>query len=63
MEDAEKRKFLTLPGLELRPLGHPVRSQSPYPLRYPGSMNMKKEVEQQSIVASEYVVMSHKLER
>jgi hypothetical protein len=27
----------TLPGLELRPLGHPTRSQSLYPLRYPGS--------------------------
>jgi hypothetical protein len=26
----EKRKFLTLPGLELRPLGHPAHSQSLY---------------------------------
>jgi hypothetical protein len=33
----EKRKFLTLPRLELRPLGHPTRSQSLYRLRYPGS--------------------------
>jgi hypothetical protein len=33
--DVEKRKFLTLPGLELRPLGHPARSQSVYRLRYP----------------------------
>jgi hypothetical protein len=24
LEDLEKRKFLTLPGLELRPLGRPV---------------------------------------
>jgi hypothetical protein len=24
--DLEKRKFLTLPGLELRPLGRPARS-------------------------------------
>jgi hypothetical protein len=28
MDDVENRKFLTLPGLELRPLGHPARSQS-----------------------------------
>jgi hypothetical protein len=25
LDDVEKRKFLTLPGLELRPLGRPVR--------------------------------------
>jgi hypothetical protein len=35
--DMEKRKFLTLPGLEFRPLRHPARSQSLYWLRYPGS--------------------------
>jgi hypothetical protein len=33
----EKRKFLTLPGLELRPLCCPARSQSLYRLRYLGS--------------------------
>jgi hypothetical protein len=33
----EKRKFLTLPGLELRPLSRPARCQSLYRLRYPGS--------------------------
>jgi hypothetical protein len=37
LEDVEKRKFLILPGLELRPLGRPARSQSLYRLRYPGS--------------------------
>jgi hypothetical protein len=26
LDDFEKRKFLTLPGLELRPLGRPARS-------------------------------------
>jgi hypothetical protein len=31
LDDVEKRKFLTLPGLELRPLGRPARSQS-FPL-------------------------------
>jgi hypothetical protein len=29
------RKLFTLPGLELRPLGRPARSQSLYRLRYP----------------------------
>jgi hypothetical protein len=33
----ENGKFLTLPGLELQPLGRPARSQSLYRLSYPGS--------------------------
>jgi hypothetical protein len=37
LDDVEKRKFVTLPGIELRPLGRPARSQSLYGLRYPGS--------------------------
>jgi hypothetical protein len=37
LDDVEKRKFLTLPGLELRPLGRPARSQSLYRLCYLGS--------------------------
>jgi hypothetical protein len=37
LDDVEKRKFLTLPGLELRPLGHAACSQSLYRLYYPGS--------------------------
>jgi hypothetical protein len=37
LDDEEKGKFLTLPGLELRPLGRPAGSQSLYRLRYPGS--------------------------
>jgi hypothetical protein len=37
MDDVEKRKFLKLPGLELRHLGRPARSQSLYRLSYPGS--------------------------
>jgi hypothetical protein len=32
LDDVEKRKFLTLPGLELRPLSRPARSQSQYRL-------------------------------
>jgi hypothetical protein len=38
LEDMEKRKFLTLPGLEFRPLGRPAPSQSLYRLRYPGTI-------------------------
>jgi hypothetical protein len=34
LDDLEKRKFLTLPGHELRPLGRPARSQSLYRLSY-----------------------------
>jgi hypothetical protein len=37
MDNVEKRTFLTLPGLELRPFGRPAHSQSLYWLRYPGS--------------------------
>jgi hypothetical protein len=40
LDDLEKRKFLTLPGLELRPLCRPARSQSLNRLRYPGSHNI-----------------------
>jgi hypothetical protein len=37
LDAVEKRKFLTLPELELRPLGRPAYSQSLYRLGYPGS--------------------------
>jgi hypothetical protein len=37
LDDAEKRKFLTLPGLELRPLDLSARTQSLYRLGYHGS--------------------------
>jgi hypothetical protein len=37
VDDVEKRKFLALPRLELRPLGRPARSQSLYRLSYLGS--------------------------
>jgi hypothetical protein len=40
LDDLEKRKFLTLRELELRPLGHPACSQSLYQLSYPGSQSM-----------------------
>jgi hypothetical protein len=38
LDDEEKRKFLTLPGLELRPLRRPARSLSLYRMHYPGSL-------------------------
>jgi hypothetical protein len=38
LKDMKKRKFLTLPGLELRPLGRPALSHSLYLLRYLGSL-------------------------
>jgi hypothetical protein len=34
MGDVEKRKFLALPGLAFRTLGHPARSQSLYRLAF-----------------------------
>jgi hypothetical protein len=37
LDDVEKRKYLTLSRLELRPLGLPAHFQSLYRLRYPGS--------------------------
>jgi hypothetical protein len=40
LDDVEKRKC-TPPGLELRPLGRPARSQSLYRLSYPGSCQTK----------------------
>jgi hypothetical protein len=36
LDDVENRKFLPLPGLELRPLGRPASSQSLYRLHYAG---------------------------
>jgi hypothetical protein len=44
LDDVEKRKFLTLPGLELRHLGRPARSQSLYRLRYSGYLPSKRNV-------------------
>jgi hypothetical protein len=38
LHDVEKRKFFTLPGLELLPLRRSARSQFLYRLRYSGSL-------------------------
>jgi hypothetical protein len=44
LDDVEKRKFLTLPGLELRSLGRPSRSYSLYRLRYPAKRGRKNSL-------------------
>jgi hypothetical protein len=44
LDDVEKIKFLTLPGLELQPLCRPTRNQSLYQLRYSGSQKNKYNV-------------------
>jgi hypothetical protein len=38
LDDVERRKILSLPGLE--PLGRPARSQSLYRLRHPGCVEI-----------------------
>jgi hypothetical protein len=42
VDDVEKRKFLSIPGPELRPLDRLARSQSLYRLRYPGSPTVSR---------------------
>jgi hypothetical protein len=42
LDDVEKRKFLTLPALELQPLCRPARRQSLYRLRYDGHSMIAK---------------------
>jgi hypothetical protein len=42
LDDVKRRKILTLPGLELRTIGHPARSQSLYQLLYPGVVFQKR---------------------
>jgi hypothetical protein len=40
-DDVEKRKFFTLPGLKLRPVGRLALRQSLYRLSYPGSRKFR----------------------
>jgi hypothetical protein len=44
LEVVEKKKFFSLPGLELRPLGRAARSQSLYRLHYPGSRRRRRTI-------------------
>jgi hypothetical protein len=42
LDDMEKLKFFTIPGLELRPLDRPAHCQSLYRLHYGGSYAWKE---------------------
>jgi hypothetical protein len=44
LDDVKKKKFLILPGLELRPLDHTACSQSLYRLSYPGAVLFTERV-------------------
>jgi hypothetical protein len=41
--DVKRRKFLPLPGLELRPFGRPARSSSLYRLSYPPATETERD--------------------
>jgi hypothetical protein len=53
LDHVEKRKFLTLQGFELRPLGRPASSQSLYRLCYPGSYKAIIYNSEREIMASQ----------
>jgi hypothetical protein len=60
----EKRKFLTLPGLELRPLGRPTRSQSLHRLLQPGShttlpLTSSNELHNYGLMSSNIMILLH----
>jgi hypothetical protein len=55
LDDTEKWKFMTVPGFEIRPLGHPALSQSLYRLRYRRSWKF--------IQLSSYVLLTNRLNR
>jgi hypothetical protein len=59
LDDMEKWKFLLPPGLELRPLGRPARSQSLYRLRYPGSCGrvVRKESRRLVLPITSWILM------
>jgi hypothetical protein len=44
LDNLEKRKFFTLTGLELQPLGRPARNQSLYRVCYPGSRSNNHKI-------------------
>jgi hypothetical protein len=56
LDDLEKRKFLTLPGFELRPVGRPARSQSLYRLRYAGSYIEHVGVQKQFLDSDMHII-------
>jgi hypothetical protein len=56
LDDLEKRKFLNLPGLEIRPVGRPAHSQLLYRLRYPGSCIIYVDVQKQFLESDMHVI-------
>jgi hypothetical protein len=40
LDDVEKRKFFTLPGLELRPLGRPASRYTDYAISAPDEVKL-----------------------
>jgi hypothetical protein len=59
LDDMKKWKFLTLPGLELRPLGRPTSSQVMYRLRYPGCLKQTYDYKIVSRNSAIYLVSVH----
>jgi hypothetical protein len=61
LDDVEKKNFLTLPRLELRPLGCPARNQSPCRLRYSDPVRVALKNEFQTIIKEEVMASSEAL--
>jgi hypothetical protein len=55
LDDVEKRKFLTLPGLELLPLSRLPHSQSLYRLHCPGSIVVKSPPQNTTDVVEQHI--------
>jgi hypothetical protein len=55
LDDVEKRKFLTLPGLEILPLGRPASSQSLYRLCCPGIPKPTKYLNAMDLTSLKYL--------
>jgi hypothetical protein len=56
LDGMERRKFLTLTGLEIRTLGRPAHSQSLYQVGYPGSYKCAARKSRIGIVSSNILV-------
>jgi hypothetical protein len=58
LDDVEKRKFLHLPGLELRPFGCQARSQSLYRLRCPHSPILRNaSINHKSVICIPWILL------
>jgi hypothetical protein len=55
LDDVKNRKFLTLPGLEFRPIGRPARNQLLYQLPYPGSILDPEDFEMEGVTVTHVV--------